>query len=103
MVQEAQAQGVIVILGTLPTSKDFDLEIQTWNAQIRQISQTYGTQLADYNTGMANPASVPDVAAFHQDLENAPLMAPDGIYPNAAGYVVMWGIVCVPLDGDHVE
>lgn len=102
MVRQAQAQGVIVVLCTLPTSKDFDPEIQAWNAQIRQIARTYGTQLADYYAGMANPASLGDVVAFDPSLETAQLMDNDGVYPSAAGYAVLWDVVCEPLEGDHV-
>lgn len=101
MVNEAQAQGVIVILCALPTSAGFDTEIQAWNASIRKIAHTYGTQISDLYAGMANPAAVPDVA-FNPWLETAPLMDPEGVYPNAAGFLVIWDVICVAADLDGV-
>lgn len=103
MVQEAQAQGAIVVLCTLPTSADFNAEIQTWNAEIRRIAQTYSTQLADIYAAMANPAAVLSVVEFNAWLQGAQLMDDEGIYPSSAGYLLIWDTaLCDALDGDGV-
>jgi hypothetical protein len=102
MVIEAQAQGVIVIVCTLPTSAGLDADIQRWNASIREIAHSFGAQLSDLYAGIANPASVVDVATFNPWLESAQLMDPEGVYPSAAGYLVIWDVICVPVEKDGV-
>jgi GDSL-like Lipase/Acylhydrolase family len=103
MVQEAQAQGVIVILCDLPPSAGFDAEIQAWNVKIKLISQTYGTQFADLYAGIENPSSVPDVPKYSAWVESGSLLDAQGIYPNANGYLVIWDVICESTDLDGVE
>jgi lysophospholipase L1-like esterase len=103
MVQEAQAQGVIVILCNLPTTKGFDPEVQAWNAQIKLISRNYGTQFSDLDAGMANPAAVPDIPLYSPSLETAPLYDAAGKYPNANGYLVIWAVICESTNEDGVQ
>jgi GDSL-like Lipase/Acylhydrolase family len=103
MVQLAQAHGVTVILGTLPPSTGYALQIQQWNAAVKSIAASCGTQLADYYQGIVDPSSVPGVAKYWTQLESAPLMDAAGIYPNPNGFNVMWQVVCVPIVADNAE
>jgi hypothetical protein len=102
MVQLAQARGATVILGTLPPSTGYALQIQHWNAAVKSIAASYGAQVADYYQGIIDPSSVPGVATFLPQLEHEQLIDAEGIYPNANGYSVMWQVVCEPLDWDGV-
>jgi lysophospholipase L1-like esterase len=103
MVQLAQARGATVILGTLPPSAGYALQIQQWNAAVKNIAASHGTQVADYYQGMVDPSSVPGVANYWTQLESEPLMDAQGTYPNPNGYNVMWQVVCVPIVADNAE
>lgn len=99
MVNLAQANGIHVILATIPpwgcdasdctlaesadsTLSRFD-RINTWNAWIEQYSLSKGIPVADYHSALLAP-----------DGEHyVPQMTMDGVHPSAAGFVVMTPMV----------
>ena len=102
MVHMAQANGIHVILATIPPwgcdasqctlaeSADSTLSrydrINTWNAWIEQYALSKGIPVVDYHSALLAP-----------DGEHyVPDMTMDGVHPSAAGYVVMTPMVeCV--------
>ncbi len=102
MVHMAQANGIHVILATIPPwgcdasqctpaeSADSTLSrydrINTWNAWIEQYALSKGIPVVDYHSALLAP-----------DGEHyVPDMTTDGVHPGAAGYVVMTPMVeCV--------
>jgi lysophospholipase L1-like esterase len=99
MVQMAQANGIHVILATIPPwgcdasqcataeSADSTLSrydrINTWNAWIEQYALSKGIPVVDYHSALLAP-----------DGEHyVPDMTIEGVHPNAAGYVVMTPMV----------
>jgi lysophospholipase L1-like esterase len=99
MVNMAQANGIHVILATIPPwgcdasdcnlaeSADSTLSrydrINTWNAWIEQYALSKGIPVADYHSVLL----APDGEHF------VPQMTMDGVHPSAAGYVVMTPMV----------
>jgi lysophospholipase L1-like esterase len=99
MVQMAQANGIHVILATIPpwgcegancslaetadpTLRRYD-RVNTWNAWIEQYALSQGIPVADYHSALLAP-----------DGEHyAPDMTMDGVHPSAAGYAVMTPMV----------
>jgi lysophospholipase L1-like esterase len=99
MVQMAQANGIHVILATIPPwgcdvaqctpaeSADSTLSrydrINTWNAWIEQYALSKGIPVVDYHSALLSP-----------DGEHyVPGMTMEGVHPSAAGYVVMTPMV----------
>lgn len=99
MVNMAQANGIHVILATIPpwgcdtsdctlaenadsTLSRYD-RINTWNAWIEQYALSKGIPVADYHSALL----APDGEHF------VPNMTMDGVHPSAAGYVVMTPMV----------
>jgi lysophospholipase L1-like esterase len=99
MVQMAQANGIHVILSTIPpwgcdashctladnadgTPARYD-RINAWNAWIEQYALSKGIPVADYHSALL----APDGKHFVPD------MTLDGVHPSAAGYVVMTPMV----------
>ena len=102
MVQMAQANGIHVILATIPPwgcdasqcdsaeSADSTLSrydrINTWNAWIEQYALSKAIPVVDYHSALL----APDGEHYVPDLTI------EGVHPNAAGYVVMTPMVeCV--------
>jgi lysophospholipase L1-like esterase len=99
MVQMAQANGIHVILATIPpwgcdasqctlsASADSTLSrydrINTWNAWIEQYALSKGIPVVDYHSALL----APDGEDYVPDLTS------DGIHPSAAGFVVMTPMV----------
>jgi lysophospholipase L1-like esterase len=99
MVQMAQANGIHVILTTIPPwgcdasqcaaaeSADSTLSrydrINTWNAWIEQYALSKGIPVVDYHSALL----APDGEHYVPDLTI------EGVHPNAAGYVVMTPMV----------
>jgi acyl-CoA thioesterase-1 len=98
MVKMAQANGIHVILATIPpwgcdasqcggtggsdSSLRYDL-INTWNAWIEQYALSQAIPVVDYHSALV----APDGERY------VPQMTMDGIHPSAAGYVVMTPMV----------
>ncbi len=99
MVRMAQANGIHIILATIPPwgcdasncttaeSADSTLNrydrINTWNAWIEQYALSKGIPVVDYHSALLAP-----------DGEHyVPDMTMDGVHPSAAGYVVMTPMV----------
>jgi len=86
MVSLAQANGIAVILGSIPPADRFDWARQhqpaPWIAQLnpwlRAYAAEHGAIYADYFTPLAGP---------NGELRHE--FGPDGVHPNAAGYAVM--------------
>lgn len=95
MIREAQAVGIVMVVGTLPPSAGVD--VKPWNDGIRQLVAATGASLSDYYAVFIDP-SVSEATEFFPELLTAPRWTTDGVYPSAAGYQLMWGIVCEPLD-----
>ena len=99
MVRMAQANGIHVILATIPpwgcdasqctlsASADSTLSrydrINTWNAWIEQYALSKGIPVVDYHSALL----APDGEHYVPDLTS------DGIHPSAAGFVVMTPMV----------
>jgi lysophospholipase L1-like esterase len=99
MVQMAQANGIHVILATIPpwgcdasqctlsASADSTLSrydrINAWNGWIEQYALSKGIPVVDYHSALL----APDGEHFVADLTT------DGVHPGAAGYVVMTPMV----------
>ena len=86
MVAMAQAEGIAVVLGSIPPTDRFDWApqhkpapwIATLNAWLRDYADTHGLAYANYYAALVGPGgSLPRE------------FAPDGVHPNAAGYAVM--------------
>ena len=86
MVTLAEANGIVVILGSIPPADTFGWATQhkpaPWiaglNAWLKNFAATRGAVFADYFTQLAGPNG-----------ELRPEFGPDGVHPNAAGYAVM--------------
>ena len=86
MVSLAQANGIVVVLGSIPPADKFGWATQhqprPWiaglNAWLKDYAATRGAIYADYFTPLAGPNG-----------ELRPEYGPDGVHPNAAGYAVM--------------
>jgi lysophospholipase L1-like esterase len=86
MVSLAQANGIVVILGSIPPADKFGWATQhkpkAWiaglNSWLKDYSATRGAIYADYFTPLVGPNG-----------ELRPEYGPDGVHPNAAGYAVM--------------
>lgn len=86
MVSLAQANGIVVILGSIPPADQFGWATQhrpaSWiaglNLWLKSYADERGAIYADYFTPLAGPNS-----------ELRPEYGPDGVHPNAAGYAVM--------------
>jgi lysophospholipase L1-like esterase len=104
MVNMAQANGIHVILATIPpwgcdasncalaASADSTLSrydrINAWNAWIEQYALSKGIPVVDYHSALL----APDGAHYVPD------MTMDGVHPSAAGYVVMTPMVECVID-----
>jgi lysophospholipase L1-like esterase len=104
MVHMAQANGIHVILATIPPwgcdasncalagSADSTLSrydrINAWNAWIEQYALSKGIPVVDYHSALL----APDGAHYVPD------MTMDGVHPSAAGYVVMTPMVECVID-----
>lgn len=99
MVQMAQANGIHVVLATIPpwgcnasnctlaetadpTSTRYD-RINSWNAWIEQYALSQGIPVADYHSALL----APDGETY------TPELTLDGVHPSTAGYVVMTPMV----------
>ena len=86
MVSLAQANGIVVILGSIPPADQFGWATQhrpaSWiaglNLWLKSYADERGAIYADYFTPLAGPNG-----------ELRPEYGPDGVHPNAAGYAVM--------------
>ena len=86
MVALAQANGIVVILGSIPPADKFGWATQhqpkPWiaglNLWLKDFAAERGAIYADYFTPLAGPNG-----------ELRPAYGPDGVHPNAAGYAVM--------------
>jgi lysophospholipase L1-like esterase len=86
MVSLAQANGIVVILGSIPPADRFGWATQhqprPWiaglNLWLKDFAAQRGAIYADYFTPLAGPNG-----------ELRPEYGPDGVHPNAAGYAVM--------------
>lgn len=86
MVSIAKANGIVVILGSIPPTDHFGWAPQhkpaIWvaqlNAWLRDYAQTNGLVYANYYAALVGPGG-----------QFPPQYAPDGVHPNAAGYAVM--------------
>ena len=86
MVTLAEANGIVVILGSIPPADTFGWAIQhkpaVWiaglNGWLKNFAAEHGAVYADYFTPLAGPNG-----------ELRPEFGPDGVHPNAAGYAVM--------------
>lgn len=86
MVSLAQANGIVVILGSIPPADKFGWATQhqpkPWiaglNAWLKDYAAERGAIYADYFTPLAGP---------NGELRSE--FGPDGVHPNAAGYAVM--------------
>jgi lysophospholipase L1-like esterase len=87
MVQQGNADGVRVILATIPPVRfdktitlpaTFNTQVTTLNAWIRSFATTNQVQLVDYEAIMRDSSG--QIDAGYTD---------DGVHPNAAGYQVM--------------
>jgi acyl-CoA thioesterase-1 len=104
MVQMSQANGIRVILATIPpwgceasnctlaenadpTLSRYD-RIRTWNAWIEQYALSQGIPVVDYHSALVAP-----------DAEHyVPELTLDGVHPSAAGYVLMTPMVEKAID-----
>jgi lysophospholipase L1-like esterase len=99
MVQMAQANGIQVILATIPpwgcdasnctlaeaadpTSSRYD-RINIWNAWIEEYALSRGIPVVDYHSALLAP----------DGQHYLPNLTLDGVHPSAAGYVVMTPMV----------
>lgn len=90
MVDIAQANGIEVILGTIPPAASFLWNprvqpvpvITALNAWLREYAASKKLGLIDYHASLAGPAGEP-----RADLGN------DGVHPNRKGYEVMRRLV----------
>lgn len=86
MVTLAQANGIVVIIGSIPPADRFDWATQhkpkPWiaglNRWLKDFAAERGAVFADYFTPLAGPGG--GLRAEY---------GPDGVHPNAAGYAVM--------------
>lgn len=86
MVALAQANGIVVILGSIPPADTFGWATQhqpkPWiaglNRWLKDFAAERGAVYADYFTALAGPNG--ELPAGY---------SPDGVHPNAAGYAVM--------------
>ena len=86
MVSLAQANGIVVILGSIPPADQFGWATQhrpaSWiaglNLWLKSYADERGAIYADHFTPLAGPNG-----------ELRPEYGPDGVHPNAAGYAVM--------------
>jgi lysophospholipase L1-like esterase len=86
MVQLAKAHGIVVVLGSIPPADRFEWApqhqpapwIAQFNAWLKDYAAAEGMVYADYFTVLAGPNG-----------ELRPELGPDGVHPNAAGYVLM--------------
>jgi lysophospholipase L1-like esterase len=90
MVEEAEAAGVKVIVGTVPPAL-FDKakqQIPVWNAVIRNSAKAYGYTVVDYHATFVNADGTQNLSLFNTD----------GTHPNAAGYKLMWPLLEAALE-----
>ncbi len=86
MVDIARANGITVVLGSIPPSARFgwrpEIEpvptIKALNAWLHDYAAAHGIRYIDYYTPLAGPAG-----EFRADLSN------DGVHPNRKGYAIM--------------
>ncbi len=86
MVTMARANGIEVVLGSIPPTDHFDWAPQhkpaqwvaTLNAWLRDYAETEGLVYANYYAALVGPGG-----AFPREF------APDGVHPSPAGYAVM--------------
>lgn len=86
MVSLAKANGIVVILGSIPPADSFGWATQhkpaPWiaglNAWLKDFAKADGLIYADYHSALVGPNG-----------ELRPEYGPDGVHPNAAGYAVM--------------
>lgn len=86
MVEVARANGITVVLGSIPPSARFgwrpEVEpvgtIRALNAWLHGYAAAHGIRYVDYYTPLAGPAG-----EFRADLSN------DGVHPNRKGYAIM--------------
>lgn len=86
MVTLARANGIAVVLGSIPPTSHFEWAPQhqpapwvaTLNAWLRDYADTQGLVYANYYAALVGPGGV-----FPAQY------APDGVHPNASGYAVM--------------
>lgn len=86
MVDMARANGIAVVLGSIPPAGAFSwregyrpaAQIIALNAWLRDLAQQRGLVYADYHSAMAAP-----------DGSMRDGLSSDGVHPNAAGYAIM--------------
>ncbi|MEQ1499315.1 MAG: GDSL-type esterase/lipase family protein [Novosphingobium sp.] len=86
MVAMARANGIAVVLGSIPPTDHFDWAghhqpapwVATLNAWLRDFAEVEGLSYANYYAALVGPGG-----AFPREF------APDGVHPNPAGYAVM--------------
>lgn len=86
MVAMARANGIAVVLGSIPPTSRFDWAprhqpapwVATLNAWLRDYADVEGLGYANYYAALVGPGG-----AFPREF------APDGVHPNQAGYAVM--------------
>lgn len=96
MVEIARANGVSVILGSVPPAASFPWRpqvkptpiITSLNAWLRSYAERENIQYIDYYTSLAGPAG-----ELRGDLGN------DGVHPNRKGYAVMRRLLEAKLSG----
>lgn len=87
MIEQAQAHGITVILGTIPSAKGFPLNpavdpapaVRQINAVVRSLASHYGLAVADYNAVMSKP----------DGSIRGEYYIEDGVHPGPAGYAAM--------------
>jgi lysophospholipase L1-like esterase len=87
MIEMAQANGITVIIGTVPSARSFPLNpaitpgpaVTRLNGVVHSLADDYGLVLADYNAVM----SLPDGSIRAQNYID------DGVHPGPAGYAAM--------------
>lgn len=85
MVTLAKANGIKVVLGSIPPADHFgwtSAQPGDWigklNGWLKQFAETEGLVYADYHAALAGPQG-----------ELPAALGPDGVHPNAAGYALM--------------
>jgi hypothetical protein len=79
MANLALAAGIIPVLGTIPPNSPNATQVAALNIQIATLAARMSVPWADFNTAVADPASLDFLAAYKAD----------GTHPNSAGQRVM--------------
>ena len=95
MIEAAQANGIAVILGTIPSASRFPDNakidpgppVAQVNAALRSLAAEKGVVLADYNAAVSQPDGTIRPALY----------LADGVHPNAGGYAAMQPVLDAAL------